>query len=443
MLRRITQVWRNPEHRTVIANTVSLSGLKIANSVLPLITIPYVVRVIGPSNYGAVAFAQAFAMYFTLVVNYGFDFSASREIAWVREDAGKLSEVFWSVLWTKVALLLGATIVFGGLVSVVPQLRSHWQLMFASYLIVFGYVAFPTWFFQGIEKLGFTAIFNFAIKVLFTGGIFVLLRHKEQFILIPLLMSIGQVFVGCLALVFAKAKLLRSFRRPSVSAMLNQLRTGWTLFISMAFINMYSASNTVILGFFAAETSVGYFAASSKIVGGILTLLLVPFVQASYPHIGKLMRERKDKGIEYLKKVGLVVVLVSIPSSVAVFALAPFIVKVFLGEQFSESIGVLRVLSVIPIVVGLHNLLGDQWLLNLNQDKAFLRIVASGFIVNLGLNIVLAATLKEIGSALSWVLTEVYESVGFFLMIRRQGLKVVDIHFYRQWLFEAAGRSQL
>jgi len=87
------RIWRNPEHRIVITNTFSLSGLQVANALLPLVAVPYVVWVIGPANYGAVAFAQAFATYFVLLVNYGFDLSASRGIARVRDDAEKLSDV--------------------------------------------------------------------------------------------------------------------------------------------------------------------------------------------------------------------------------------------------------------------------------------------------------------------------------------------------------------
>jgi PST family polysaccharide transporter len=81
ILSSIKRIWKNPDHRTVISNTLSLSGLQVANTLLPLITVPYVVRVIGPGNYGLIAFAQAFVTYFVLLVNYGFDLSASREVA--------------------------------------------------------------------------------------------------------------------------------------------------------------------------------------------------------------------------------------------------------------------------------------------------------------------------------------------------------------------------
>lgn len=442
-LKPIKNIWRNPEHRTVITNTFSLSGLQVANTLLPLITIPYVVRVIGPANYGSVAFAQAFVTYFVLLVNYGFDLSASREVARIRENAEKLSEVFWSVLWTKTALFGAATIVFACLISIIPQLRSNWQLMIASYLILVGYVTFPAWFFQGIEKLGLTAVFNFAIKLVFTAGIFLLLRRREQYILVPFLTSAGQVVVGCAALGFVKARLIRSFKLPKPKAIVDQLKEGWTVFVSVVFINFYTASNTVILGFFALESSVGYFAAASKIVGAAQALLLFPFAQASYPHISKLMKEEREMGIAYLKKMGFLVASVTFLASIAIFILAPLVVKIFLGTEFLPSIQVLRILSPFPLVIGLSNVLGIQGLLNLNQDKAFFRVIVIGSILNLGLNFALAGTLREIGTALSWLITEIYITSAFFFMVQRSGVRIADVGFYREWIWETLKRNEV
>jgi PST family polysaccharide transporter len=439
---RIKNIWRNPEHRTVITNTFSLSGLQVANTLLPLITIPYVVRVIGPANYGSVAFAQAFVTYFVLLVNYGFDLSASREIARIRDDPDKLSEVFWSVLWTKVGLFLATAIVFGALVCTVPQLRSQWQLMIASYLIVIGYVAFPAWFFQGVEKLGLTAIFNFAIKLLFTAGIFLLLRRREQFVLVPLLGSVAQVVAGILALLFVKRKLIRWFELPRLRDMLDQLKKGWAVFISTVFINFYTASNTVILGFFAARSNVGYFAAGSKIVLVGQAFLLYPLVQASYPHISKLMAEQREKGIAYLKKMSLVMAAITLPASIGLFALAPLVVRIFLGREFLPSIAVLRIMSPFPLLVGLSNVLGIQGLLNLDQDEAFFKVILVGAIINLGLNVALAGVLMEAGTALSWLVTEVYITSAMFFMVQRAGVKLLDTAFYRNWIWETLRRSE-
>ena len=438
----IKGIWNNPEHRTVISNTLSLSGLQMANTILPVITVPYVVRVIGPGNYGIIAFSQAVVTYFVLLVNYGFDLSASREVARVREDHAKLTEVFWSVLWTKLFLLLFSTIVFLPLVLFVPQFRSVWQVMLAAYLILVGYVSFPTWFLQGIEKLGLVAILNFILKLGFTVGIFVFLRQKNEFVVVPLLGSTAQVVAGALALFYIRKNLVRTFRLPRVKAVLEQLKSGWTVFISTVFINFYTASNTVILGFFAAQANVGYYAAGGRLVYVAQALILNPIAQAVYPHIGKLMKEERARGIEYLKKMTLLIAGATIPASILIFLCAPLAVKILLGNRFLPSITVIRILSPFPFVIGMSNVLGTQGLLNLNRDSGFLKIIAVGSILNLGLNLVMAGALKETGTALAWLITETYITIAFLVLIRRAGVEILDMGFYRKCIMEWLGKSE-
>jgi PST family polysaccharide transporter len=201
-----------------------------------------------------------------LLVNYGFDLSASREIAQVRDDNSKLNEVFWSVLWTKSFLFLVSTLMFAVALTTIPQLRANLQVFMASYLVLMGYVAFPTWLFQGMENLGMTAILNFIVKLAFTVGIFAFLKDRNQYIVVPLLSSGGQILAGGLAAVYATRKLVPDFKGPKISKIIGELKQGWTVFISTVFINFYTASNTVILGFFAAQEDVGYFTGGLKIL---------------------------------------------------------------------------------------------------------------------------------------------------------------------------------
>jgi len=434
ILNSIKRIWKNPDHRTVISNTLSLSGLQVANTLLPLITVPYVVRVIGPANYGLIAFAQAFVTYFVLLVNYGFDLSASREIAQVRDDNSKLNEVFWSVLWTKSFLFLVSTLMFAVALTTIPQLRANRQVFMASYLVLVGYVAFPTWLFQGMEKLGMTAILNFIVKLAFTVGIFAFLRDRNQYIVVPLLSSGGQILAGGLAVIYATRKLVPDFKGPKISKIIGELKQGWTVFVSTVFINFYTASNTVILGFFAAQEDVGYFTGGLKIVLAIQALVLYPLVQAAYPHIGKLMKEQREKGLAYIKKMSLVIVAVTIPVSVGLLVLAPFIVRIVLGPEFVPSVYVLRILSPFPVVIGLSNVWGIQGVLNLNEDRAFLRTIIVGSVLNLVLNLTLAGPLKEVGTSLSWLFTEIYITTAFFFVMRRSGIELFDIAFYKNWI---------
>ena len=189
MFNKLRNIISHPEHKILLKNTFSLSILQFANYVLPLITIPYVVRVIGPDKFGLISFAQAFATYFLLVVNYGFDLSATREISSNRDNKNTLVRIYSNVLFTKAFLFTLCTLIFTSLIFLIPKFRENILVFIVSYLIVAGYVLFPTWLFQGLEKLYITSIFNFIVKLLFTIGIFIFVRNKNDFYLVPLLRS--------------------------------------------------------------------------------------------------------------------------------------------------------------------------------------------------------------------------------------------------------------
>ncbi len=434
MIRKLLHIIRRDNNRQVASNVFSLSALQVANAILPLIAVPYIVRVIGPRDYGTIAFAQAFVTYFVLLVNYGFDLSASREIARIREDRSKLADVFWSVVWTKAVLFLVSLVAFGILLLTVKRVQQDWQIMAVTFLILIGYVAFPTWLFQGLEKLELTAIFYFIIKVIFTAGIFAFVRKQGDFLLVPLLASLGQIVAGALAFAYARLKLVKGMRLPNFNSMLREVKSGSAIFLATIFVSFYTSSNVVILGFFASQSQVGYFAGATKIVMALQALMLTPIAQATYPHIGKLMAEDRKRGGEYLKKIAFIVVLITLPASIMLLVFAPLIVKVILGSAFLPSIRVLEIVSPFPLMVGLTTVFGYQGVLNLNLDKKFFSVIAVAVVLNLVMNLVLAQRLQQVGTAIAWLVTEVFIAVAFTVIMERSGIGIFDISFYKQWL---------
>jgi PST family polysaccharide transporter len=431
---KLRNIISHPEHKILLKNTFSLSILQFANYVLPLITIPYVVRVIGPDKFGLISFAQAFATYFLLVVNYGFDLSATREISSNRDDKNTLVRIYSNVLFTKAFLFTLCTLIFTSLIFLIPKFRENILVFIVSYLIVAGYVLFPTWLFQGLEKLYITSIFNFIVKLLFTIGIFIFVRNKNDFYLVPLLMSLGQIFAGTLALMYSLKLLDWKINMPRLEDIFRELKNGFSVFISLVFINFYTISNTFILGFFAPHENVGYFASGSKLVLVFQTLVLAPLAQSLYPHVGKILRNDLNRGIEYIKKFSVIVTALTLPASIFLLIFAPILVKVFLGDQYLPSINVVRILSFFPFIIGLSNLYGIQTTLNLKMDKDFFKVVMGGSIINLLLNVLLDYKLAEIGSSVSWLITEIYITSAFIILLEAKGIKIIDFKFYSRFI---------
>jgi len=431
---KLRNIISHPEHKILLKNTFSLSILQFANYVLPLITIPYVVRVIGPDKFGLISFAQAFATYFLLVVNYGFDLSATREISSNRDNKNTLVRIYSNVLFTKAFLFTLCTLIFTSLIFLIPKFRENILVFIVSYLIVAGNVLFPTWLFQGLEKLYITSIFNFIVKLLFTIGIFIFVRNKNDFYLVPLLMSLGQIFAGTLALMYSLKLLDWKINMPRLEDIFRELKNGFSVFISLVFINFYTISNTFILGFFAPHENVGYFASGSKLVLVFQTLVLAPLAQSLYPHVGKILRNDLNRGIEYIKKFSVIVTALTLPASIFLLIFAPILVKVFLGDQYLPSINVVRILSFFPFIIGLSNLYGIQTTLNLKMDKDFFKVVMGGSIINLLLNVLLDHKLAEIGSSVSWLITEIYITSAFIILLEAKGIKIIDFKFYSRFI---------
>ncbi|WP_276968009.1 oligosaccharide flippase family protein, partial [Metallibacterium scheffleri] len=136
-------------------NITSLVTLQGANYLLPLVTIPYLVRVLGPDNYGRIAFAQAFIQYFVMLTDYGFNLSATRDIARAQGDADTINRIFNAVLAVKFLTALAGFAVMSAIALAVPSMRGDYALFAVSYLAVAGNLLFPVWLYQGVQRMGY------------------------------------------------------------------------------------------------------------------------------------------------------------------------------------------------------------------------------------------------------------------------------------------------
>lgn len=248
------------------------------------------------------------------------------------------------------------------------KFRKDWEIFVLSFGMVVGQVLFPVWFFQGMEKMKYITILNIFAKLLFTVAIFVFVKEQADYWKVPLLNSLGFILAGVLALwiIFRDFKI--GFIIPSKSSIKQQLIEGWHIFISTVAISLYTVSNTFILGIFTNNIIVGYYAAAERIIKAVQGLFN-PISQSIYPYISKVISESKQRGIELIKKITLIIGGVSFFLSLCLFVFANLIVKLFLGNQYVESIIVLRILAWLPFIIALSNIFGIQTMLNLDRKS--------------------------------------------------------------------------
>ncbi len=411
------------DKKRILSNFFSLSVLQGANYLLPLITLPYLVRVLGPEKFGLIAFAQAFIQYFVILTDYGFNLSAAREISIHRDNKQKVSEIFCSVLFIKFVLMALSLILLCAIVFSFEKLTNEWQIYFSAFGIVIGQVLFPVWFFQGMERMKFIAFLNIASKLFFTISIFVIVKNTSDYAYVPLLNSLGFVITGLVSILLVFKHFRVTPKIPSFAEIKWELKNGWHIFISTIAINLYTTSNTIILGLFTNNTIVGYYAAGAKIIKAVQNLL-VPVSQSIYPHISKLADQSQKLALAFIKKVAKLIGLATFTLSLALLLLAPFISRVVLGSQFTESVRVIRLLSFLPFIVALSNIFGIQTMLNFGLKKTFTKILTSSAVVNIVLALILAPSLHHIGISLSVLITEVFVTSCMFVSLQRNGLKL-------------------
>ena len=394
------------KRNTLVKNIFSLSGIQVINYIIPVLIVPYIVRIIGPSSYGLINFAQGITAYFIIIVNYSYDLSATREVSLNRNNKDKLSEIFSSVLFSKIILFLVTSLIYFPLICLI----------------------------QGLEKLSRLSIFYFLVKLLYALLILTLIRDAKDYILIPLILSISQLVVGFTAFLYA----IKIFKVSLIFINKNQIKksltNGWNLFLSSISTNIYASSNIVILGLFSSNLNVGYFSAASKIIIVIQSLLLVPMNQSFFPRISNLMNNKKEQGIIVLKNLTFFVGIIMFFASLLIFLFSDIIINIVFGSKFIYASQTLKIMAFLPFVIGLNNVFGIQGLINLKMDKQFLIVTFVGAMISIVLNLILVPIYFENGTAISWLLTEIFIMVSFFITLRKNNILLFDWEYFKSYL---------
>ena len=203
---KINRIRQSKDGKVLVENFAYLSLLQVAGYVFPLITMPYLARVIGVEGFGRIAFASAIMVWIQTVADWGFNYTATRDVAKNREDKDKVSDIFSRVFWARCLLMLFSFVLLALLVMLIPKFRENAAVIFVTFLMIPGHIMFPDWFFQAMERMKYITILNLLSKLLFTTLVFVFVKDKEDYILQPLFVSLGFVFAGMVAMYYILVK---------------------------------------------------------------------------------------------------------------------------------------------------------------------------------------------------------------------------------------------
>ncbi|MEN8250935.1 MAG: oligosaccharide flippase family protein [Bacteroidota bacterium] len=185
---------------TLVQNFSYLSALQIFNIMVPLITLPYLLKVLGRETYGLVIFAQAIVSYFQILIDFGFNLSSTKNISIHRNDKDKISEIVTSTLLLKGLLFICSILILTMVIPLFPRINENKALFYLMmYLGLYEWI-FPVWYFQGLEKMKYITLINLVSRVIFLSLVFILIKHENDYLMVPIINGLGALIAGSVAL---------------------------------------------------------------------------------------------------------------------------------------------------------------------------------------------------------------------------------------------------
>uniref|UniRef100_A0A7C2P452 Flippase n=1 Tax=candidate division WOR-3 bacterium TaxID=2052148 RepID=A0A7C2P452_UNCW3 len=414
----INKVKNNKDYQAIIENFTALSILNAINYILPLVTFPYLVRVLGVEKFGLLSFAQSVVAYFTLLTSYGFYLTGVQQIALRRESKEESGRILSSILGAKIFLTFVGFLILSLLVFSIPMFKRNALIYFLCFTAVLSEAINPNWFFRGIEKMRYMIILAIVSKIMYIIAVFLFVKSGEDYIIVPLLVSITAFAANALGIRIAHSVLGYKITIPKLGEVFWQIKDGYTIFLSQVAINLYTNTNTVLLGFLGGTSAVGYYSAVQKIIS-ILLGFFVLIQQAVFPFSNRVIAQSEKDALKLFKNLTYLIGACSLAISIVIFLLSPLLVKLILGPKYLPSVPTLRILAFLPFIVSISQIFGILIMVPMGYKKEFMKILWSASIVSIILSLLLVPALKQNGTAISSVLTETFVSLSMLVFVRK------------------------
>lgn len=394
------------KYRQIIENFFSLSVLNAVNIVLQLITLPYILNIVGKDNYGIYSYVFMVVQYIILFSTYGFNYSATKMISRHRNDTAAVTRIYNAVIGCKMLIAI--------VLVIAVMLCSGWvfeeEIGFVMFLLgtgmIVGDILNPVWLFQGMEKMKFMTLVNSSSKIIFTVLVFFVVRSVDDFYLLILLNSCGYLLAGILSVFLAYKQFHVRLGIPRFGDMIAQFKDGGAMFGSTFGMNLYRNAHVLILKHFASNEAVGLFSAAEKVIHGFQSVIL-PAAQALFPHMSLKFKDKSTKErLSLMKKVMLPLVGLSFAAALFVYIFAPWISDILCGKDFRECIPLIRIMSLVIIFGEVNYITGIVGLVNMDRQNYFFRSVLVTGVCSCLITLALVHSCGEYAGAISLAASE-------------------------------------
>lgn len=404
---KLRNIKSNNDAQTLVSNFAWLSVLQVAGYIFPLISMPYLARIIGLDGFGKIAFASAILTWVQTIADWGFNYTATRDVAQNRENIHKVSVIFSNVLWARCTLMFISLFFLILLIVAFPKFRANTDILLVSFLMIPGHILFPDWFFQAMERMKYITVLNVVSKLLFTIAVFIFIKEKDDYILQPLLTSLGFVVSGIISFYYILVQWKVKILKPSINNIVITICKSTDVFLNNLMPNLYNSFSMVLLGVYGGDIANGKLDAGTKFVN-IAQQFMQVISRAFFPFLSRQL----DKHIIYAR----INIFLSLFISAFLFLFAPLIINCFFTEEFADSVVVLRIMSVSIFFLALSNIYGTNYMIIAGFERELRNITAIVSIIGFILSFPLIYYGGFIGAAITVTITR--GLLGLSIMFR-------------------------
>jgi PST family polysaccharide transporter len=393
-----------------------LAGGHAFGLIVPLLTVPYLARVLRPEGWAPVLVAQALAAWMLLLLDYGFDLSATRAIAEARGKDQEINGIAWSVQSAKLLLVPIAMILMLGAYIGIPALRESPQLMFWTCMFGIARGLNPLWFFQGLEQMRGAVLADTIGKISGALGVFLFVQNeKDGWKVLALQAIFAAMSCGWLTI-----RLLRVAPGTawSLTTAITALRTAWPLFVFRASSTLYMQANTIILSVFSSPAAVAAYGGAERVVRASINLL-EPVTRLFLPRISFLSASNPVAAAQLIQRCLIMLGIGSALAGAVMSLSAPLLVKLLLGDGYELAIPVLRWLALLLPIITIATVLGTFWALPYKRDRIVLGATVAAGAVNLGVAALLVPGMAALGMTAAVVSAELIVGITLGVMYSR------------------------
>lgn len=360
-------------NNSVVYNSLWLMILQGVNTILPMITIPYITRILGAEGYGIFSAAQNWIFYLQVIVEYGFGLWGARKVALIKDDdTEKISKIFSEILNARIILCILSFILMCTISAITNISIDRFICQIILYTMIIGSMLQLIWLFQGKENMKPITIINIISRIISVLLIFIFVKSKSDIYAYTFFYSITYIISALLTIKVAKKKYNIRYIHVGIGNVFTVLKEAWYVFLSSALIKVFSGIALSILTIVSSNYYIGVYSAIYKIPY-ILVMAFSPISQALYPSISKKYKSSFNEGVKFVEKITLPIVAFFTIISIVIILLKDTIVKIAFGSEYVLYSSIMIFLLIQTIFAIYNNFLGVQTLVASGNQKNYSR----------------------------------------------------------------------